>query len=296
MSDFATADDVIDFAHPLIADMARQLGEPTLPQHVHAYLSTEEDGAVELGQAPTSRYGSSIPLMTIEGLRRVLVLDCVTTARRLRRDRSVHRHTITGHQPAWSCHSSILTLAMMRLGGHGHEMLRALGPGRLRPMPVNKVLGPQDLRGRPSPSGTLVVDSHLILEGRVSIHATHTASPTFHTRDGNEVAIVVKDASIPVTATTSYARAPLSRVIDGPIAELLPDLPVVRIRNDDDLLKIFVADHRMPLAPPPAGADMSFVELGNEQLASIPANVRFPVPFDPVTLLPYDPSMHLARP
>lgn len=294
MSDFATASDVIDFAHPLIADMARRLSEPTLPQHVHAYLSTEEDGAVELGQAPTSRYGSSIPLMTVDGLRRLLVIDCVTVARRLRRDRSIHRHTQTGHQPAWSCHVSILTLAMMRIGGHGPEILRALGPGTLRPKPISRMLTPQTIRGCPSPSGTLVVDSHQVLDGRVSVHATHDDRPVFHIRDGNEVAIVVKDASLPETVAAPHAGMPLSQVIDGPIADLLPDLPVVRIENDGALLKVFVADHRMPIAPAPAGADMSFVELGNEQLASIPSDGHFPIRFDPVTLLPYAPSMHLA--
>jgi hypothetical protein len=85
-------------------------------------------------------------------------------------------------------------------------------------------------------------------------------------------------------------------VIDGPLADLLPDLPVVRIENEGALLKIFVADRRMPIAPAPVGADMSFVELGNEQLASLPSDAGFPIRFDPVTLVPYDPSMHLARP
>ena len=296
MSDFADAKDVIDFAHPLIADMARQLGEPTLPQHVHAYLSTEEDGAVELGQAPVSRYGSSIPHMTMEGLRRMIVIDCVAVARHLRRNRSVHRFTDTGHQPAWSCHTSILTLAMMRLGGHGHAILKALGPGTLRPRPTSRMLTPQTVRGHPSPSGTLVIDSHQVLDGRVSIHATHTGRPSFHTRDGNEVAIVVKDAIVPETVAASHTGMPLSQVIDGPVADLLPDLPVIRIENDRGLLKIFVADHRMPIAPAPVGADMSFVELGNEQLASLPAEDSFPIRFDPVTLLPYDPSMHLSNP
>lgn len=296
MSDFDTAEDVLDFARPLIADMARQLGEPALPQHVHAYLSTEEDGAVELGQSPTSRYGDTIPGITVFGLRRLLVFDCVAAARRLRRDRSIARFTTSMHQPAWTCHTSILTLAMMRLGGHGPEILKALGPGSLRPTRNSRLLSPQAIRGRPSPAGSIVVDSHNVLDGRVSIHATHTDGPSFQTRDGNEVAIVMRGLSVPETAAASHAGMPLSRVVDGPLADLLPDLPVMRIENGTELLKIFVADHRVPLAAAPVGADMSFVELGNEQIAAIPSDPHFPIRMDPVTLLPYDPGMHLARP
>lgn len=296
MSDFDTAEDVLDFALPLIADMARQLGEPTLPQHVHAHLSVEEDGAVELGQSPTSRYGDTIPNMSVAGLRRLLVIDCVAAARRLRRDRSISRFTTSMHQPAWTCHTSVLTLAMMRLAGHGPEILKALGPGTLRPTRNSRLLSPQAIRGHASPSGSIVVDSHDVLDGRISVHATSVPAPSFHTRDGNEIAIVVKDASLPETVAASHAGMPLSRIVDGPLSDLIPDLPVLRIENHERLLKVFVADHRMPLAAAPVGADMSFVELGNEQLASIPSDATFPIRFDPVTLLAYDRSMHLARP
>lgn len=300
MTDFATVADAVEFVRDILPGIARTLQDGDLPKDIHAY-EDPLDGAFVFGTEPCSRFEPDIVgHLSAAALRRSTIVDCVTVARRRRRARSIGRYHSTAHQPAWSCNTSILTLAMLRMGGMGDDVLRLLGPGRMVPSSPTGIISPSELKILVSARGKVSIDSHRIADGRIGVHASGTGPHAITTRDGHEVAIMVKGMTVPDTMAHAVPGTTLSEVLDHPICDMIPDMPVLRIENSNDpstpYVKIHLPDRRMPIARPPEDADLSFVELGSDLLVSVQSERHDGLVFTPVELLPYDASMHLAKP
>jgi hypothetical protein len=187
----------------------------------------------------------------------------------------------------------------MRHGGWPEDAVRRLGPGHRAPVRPSRTVHLRSLSGGPSPNGLVSFDQHSSADGRVSavarVYARARVADEVRMADlvvlcGDHQTIRIDGLELPETAAVAAVGMPVGRVVDHPMIDLIRDVPVVGIEHRrgeaSTSLLIRLEDRRTMLAPAPSGADLSFVDVGNDLLTAIGE--------DPVVVLPYAPGLHLS--
>jgi hypothetical protein len=306
--DFRHLDDLEDFVLDLIRDTAIRLDADDMTDDIVHRVDRSRDPMVfSCGLDTAMDYDhQTVRLLTADRMRRTVLADCVEAARRRLRtavigypgNRVIGLISRRERNPLWSCHADLLVLSAFLARGYDRSQIGLLGQGSAVPAKGARNAYPGTIVDPFLAINESPFHQHYVRDGSVHAHVsvglgTDTSGPTAYgpveILSDHRSAVSVAGYELPDTVLTALAGQPLRTMLSHPVTDRIPGLRILEARRSEgNSPGIFVTLERRRtfLAKAPRGTDLSFAELGNDILAEIGET--------PVTVLPYEPSMHLS--